>query len=336
LIPILDGHSDLVVDILRRREAGETAVFLRHHAKSLREAGVALLMLSTGGDAPSQNIGSDDPFWCAMIRIRALLADFEESASAATLCLTMDDVRRARAEDKIAALMMIEGASPLKTSLDALDLMHRLGIRSVQLTWNARNAVGDGCGEAVTGGGLTRFGRALVAELNRRRMLVDLSHASETLFYSVAEVTHVPFIVSHANARTIHDHPRNLTDAQLLLLAERRGVVGLCYFPGFIDSAQPSMARALDHLDHMVSVIGIDHVSIGADFIYYAHEIFAREITAKDNTGMYKDFDIPDDLIDLRAFRHLENGMRKRGYAEADIRKILSENLLRVYQEVLV
>jgi membrane dipeptidase len=101
------------------------------------------------------------------------------------------------------------GASPLKTSLDALDLMYRLGIRSVQLTWNARNAVGDGCGESVSGGGLTRFGRVLVAELNRRRMLVDLSHASEALFYSVAEVTDEPFIVSHANARAVCDHPRN-------------------------------------------------------------------------------------------------------------------------------
>jgi membrane dipeptidase len=336
LIPIVDGHSDLVVDVLRRRDAGETAVFLRHHAKSLRDAGVTLLMLSTGGDAPSQNIGSDDPFWCAMLRIQALLADLEESATAVTLCLTMDDVRRAKAEGKIAALMMIEGASPLKTSLDALDLMYRLGIRSVQLTWNARNAVGDGCGESVTGGGLTRYGRTLTAELNRRRMLIDLSHASEALFYSVADVTDVPFIVSHANSRAVHDHPRNLTDAQLRLLAQRGGVVGLCFFPGFIDAAQPSMARALDHLDHMVSVIGTDHISIGADFIYYALEIFAREITAKDKTGMYKDFNIPEDLVDLRAFRHLEDGMRKRGYFEPDIRKVFSENLLRVYQQVLI
>ena len=166
--------------------------------------------------------------------------------------------------------------------------------------------------------------------------MLDLSHASEALFFSAAEVSAAPFIVSHANARAVCNHPRNLTDEQLRLLAERRGVVGLCFFPWFIDSERPSMQRLLDHLDHMATVAGIDHVSIGADFIYFAPDVFAREINAKDKTGMYaRGFDIPQDLRDLSAYALLQEGMRKRGYSESDIAKVCAENLFRVYREVI-
>jgi membrane dipeptidase len=333
---VADGHSDLVVDILRRQETGEKAILLRRHVEPLRAAGLRVIMLATGGDGPTQNIGSDDPFWCTMIRIRALLADIEQSAEAVALCVSMRDADKALAEGKIAAFLMIEGASPLKTSVEALDIMYRWGIRSTQLTWNARNLVGDGCGENVTGGGLTRFGRTLVREMNDRRMLVDLSHASKALFYSVAETATAPFIVSHANARTVCDHPRNLDDDQLRVLAQHRGVIGLCMFAWFVDPENPTIERLADHLDHMVDVIGIDHVSIGADFIYYAPEIFGRELTSKDRTGMYdRGFDLPDDLRDLRSFGLLEIAMVKRGYAPEDIAKVFSGNLLRVYREVI-
>jgi membrane dipeptidase len=335
-ISIADGHSDLVVDILRRQEAGERAILLNHHVEPLRTAGVKVMMFSTGGDGPTQNIGSDDPFWCTMIRIRALLADLEESAERVTLCLTMKDVDRALAEEKLAALMMIEGAAPLKTSIEALDILYRWGIRSVQLTWNARNLVGDGCGESATGGGLTRFGKVLIRDMNRRQMLLDLSHASEALFYSVADTAGAPFIVSHANARAVCDHPRNLTDDQLRVLAEHHGVIGLCMFPWFIDSKRPSIERLADHLDHIVGVIGIEHITIGADFIYYAPEIFGRELSSRDKTGMYdKGFNLPQELRDLRSFALLETEMEKRGYSRADMAKVFSENLLRVYREVI-
>lgn len=335
-IMIADAHSDLVVDVLRRQEAGETAILSRHHADALDAAGVRMLMLSTGGDGPTQNLGSDDPFWCTMVRIRALVADLEQSADRFALCRSMADVEAATAGGRIAGMMMIEGASPLRTSIEALDIMHRWGIRSVQLTWNARNMVGDGCGESATGGGLTRFGRRLVGEMNARRMLVDLSHASEALFYSVADTATAPFIVSHANARAICDHPRNLTDDQLKVLAAQGGVVGLCMFPWFIDPEKPSPERLADHLDHIVSTVGIDHVAIGADFIYFALEIFGQELSTKDKTGMYdKGFDLPAELKDLRSFALLEQIMLKRGYSGEDMAKVFSKNLFRVYRKVI-
>lgn len=335
-IVIADAHSDLVVDVLRRRDLGEAGVLAARHADALDAAGVRMLMMSTGGDGPTQNIGSDDPFWCTMIRIRALLADLEDSAERFALCLSMADVDTAIASGRIAAMLMIEGASPIKASIDALDIMQRWGIRSIQMTWNARNLVGDGCGEEMTGGGLTRFGRRLITEMNARRMLVDLSHASEALFHAVAETATAPFIVSHANARALCDHPRNLTDDQLRILAAQGGVVGLCMFPWFIDPDRPTAERLVDHLDHIAATIGIDHVAIGADFIYYALDVFGQELSTKDKTGMYsKGFELPNDLKDLRVFAIMENIMANRGYSDEDISKIFSKNLFRIYDHVI-
>lgn len=335
-LAVADGHSDIVVDILRRRQKGERSVFQRLHAAQLKDAGVRMMMLATGGDGPTQNVGKGDPFWCTMMRIQALLEDFEESADVARICTSMAEVDETIAEGRLAGMLMIEGAAPLGGSQESLDLYHRLGIRSVQLTWNARNLVGDGCAESATGGGLTAFGKAVVAEMNRRRMLVDLSHASEATFYSAAEVATAPFIVSHANARAVCDHRRNLTDRQLRLLAERGGVIGLCFFPWFIDANRPSLQRLIDHFDHIASVIGPRHVSIGADYIYYAPEVFALELTASDRAGIYaKGFDIPTDLRDPTGFRELAEGMSARGYSDEDIASVMSGNLLRVYRDTI-
>ncbi|MEZ5843897.1 MAG: membrane dipeptidase [Hyphomicrobiaceae bacterium] len=333
---VADGHSDIVVDILRRRQRGERAVFQRLHATQLSDAGVRMLMLATGGDGPTQNVGKGDPFWCTMMRIQALLEDFEESAASARICKSMAEVDETLAEGRLAGMLMIEGAAPLGGSLESLDLYHRLGIRSVQLTWNARNLVGDGCAESATGGGLTAFGRAVVGEMNRRRLLVDLSHASEATFYAAAESATAPFIVSHANARAVCDHRRNLTDQQLKLLAERGGVIGLCFFPWFIDPVRPSLERLLDHFDHIAGLIGPRHVSIGADYIYYAPEVFAIELSASDRAGIYaKGFDVPSDLRDPTGFRQLADGMSARGYSDDDIAGVMSGNLLRVYRETI-
>jgi membrane dipeptidase len=333
---VADGHSDIVVDILRRRQKGERSVFQRLHAAQLKDAGVSMMMLATGGDGPTQNIGKGDPFWCTMMRIQALLEDFEESAEVVRICTTMAEVDRTIMEGRLAGMLMIEGAAPLGGSIETIDLYHRLGIRSIQLTWNARNLVGDGCAESKTGGGLTAFGESVVAEMNRRQMLVDLSHASEATFYSAAESATAPFIVSHANARAICDHRRNLTDRQLKLLAECGGVIGLCFFPWFIDASRPSLRRLLDHLDHIAGLIGPRHISIGADYIYYAPEVFALELTASDRAGIYaKGFDIPADLKDPTGFRQLADGMSARGFSNDDIVGVMSGNLLRLYRETI-
>jgi membrane dipeptidase len=168
---------------------------------------------------------------------------------------------------KPGGLLSIEGGEPLGTDIQMLRMFFRLGVRAVGLTWNGRNALADGVSEASSRGGLTTAGRVMVSEMNKLGMLVDVSHLSEASFWDVAELSARPFIASHSNCITICEHPRNLTDKQLMALAKSGGVVGINFLPRFLSAAsQASMSDIVSHIDHMLSVMGRGHVGLGSDF----------------------------------------------------------------------
>lgn len=333
---VVDGHSDLITDIWRRHQRGEKGLFLNKYADELKKGGVNAVMLSTGGDGPSHNIGSDDPLWSTLKRIQSVYKENEQSSDVVSLCTSVVDMEAAFASSKIAMFMMIEGGRPLRDDLGMVELYYRLGIRSIQLTWNGRNLIGDGCGESETKGKLTRFGKAVVKEMNRIGMLVDVSHASESTFYSVMETSDSPVVVSHANTRALCDHIRNLTDKQIKTLAEQKGVIGICFFPVFIDLEKPSLERLLDHVDHIASLVGTDSIGLGADFIDYALDIFLSDLEkARQGRSHGTDVFVPDEIRNVKALPNLTCGLLRRGYSEEDITKILGRNLLRVYKQTI-
>src|SRR5690606_15365141 len=169
------------------------------------------------------------------------------------LILTRQDLNAARAAGKIGVLLSIEGGEALEGSLAALRAFYRLGVRAMGLTWNGRNELADGCGDADSGGGLTAFGRQVVQEMNRLGMVVDVSHLSERGFWDVLEVSRRPVIASHSNARAVCDHRRNLYDAQIRALAENGGVMGMNFCPEFLRSDGPAtLEDVVRHIDHIV------------------------------------------------------------------------------------
>lgn len=183
------------------------------------------------------------------------------------------------------------------------------------MTWNGRNELADGVGESETEGGLTRFGRAVVQEMNRLGMVVDASHLSEAGFWDVLEVSNQPVITSHANSRCICNHRRNLTDEQIRALAARGGVIGLTFYPDFIHPDQPSLEKLLDHMDHIISLAGVDCIGLGSDF-----------------DGIDQ---VTSGLEDISRLPAITEGRWRRGYREEEIAKILGGNFLRVLQQVL-
>jgi membrane dipeptidase len=217
--------------------------------------------------------------------------------------------------DRLGALLAVEGGEALEGSIAVLRTLYRLGLRCLGLTWNGRNELADGVGEAGTGGGLTAFGRTVVAELNRLGILVDLAHISERGFWDVLEISAAPVIVSHANARSRCDHPRNLTDAQIRVLAARGGVIGITFVPGFVHAETPCLERVLDHIEHVVQLVGPDCVGLGSDF-----DGFPGRLPGLEHAGR---------------LGNLAAGLEKRGFAEPEIDKILGGNLLRVLKQVL-
>jgi membrane dipeptidase len=236
------------------------------------------------------------------------------------LCLATcaDDILQAKERGMVAGILSLEGAEGLQGSLATLRMIYRLGVRWIGLTWNHRNQAADGLGEVRTGGGLTEFGVCLVQEMNRLGMLVDIAHLAPAGVRDVFEVCEAPVVASHANAHALCPVPRNLSDEQLTQLAATGGVVGVTYVPGFItDGDQPAtLDMLLDHVDHIVRVAGIDHVGLGSDY---------------DGFGGAP----PVGLEDVSCLPNLTAALLERGYAAADVHKILGGNWLRVLRQVI-
>ncbi|MBI4469298.1 MAG: membrane dipeptidase, partial [Acidobacteria bacterium] len=251
-------------------------------------------------------------------------------------------------------LMGIEGGHAIEDSLHALRMFYRLGVRYMTLTHSNTNNWADSSGDEPRHGGLTDFGREVVREMNRLGMLVDISHVSDETFFDVMKISQAPVIASHSSVRTLANHPRNLTDEMLRAMAANGGVVMVNFYSGFIDQAvinaqkaresalkpqldelsaryrddasklrearerllesrplpRATLPRLVDHIEHVVKVAGVDHVGLGSDF-----------------DGVPT---TPDGLEDVSKLPDLTYELVRRGYSDADIRKILGENFLRV------
>lgn len=248
----------------------------------------------------------------AMDGLGYFLTDLEQRAQGVAIVRSTGDLLRAKAEGKLAVVLAIEHADCTERSLNILRSLYAVGVRSIGLTHNISSAAGDGCLEARPGVGLSSYGARLIREMNRLGMLVDLAHASDSLFFSTLDVSDRPVAFTHGNARAICEHPRNLTDEQLKALAANGGIIGITFVPSFVDPQTATIDRLLDHVDRIVAVAGVDTVAIGSDF---------------DGGGTI--------LADATEVPLITKGLIERGYTEGEIRKILGLNVLRVLQATI-
>ncbi|MDT3699675.1 MAG: dipeptidase [Thermincola sp.] len=222
-------------------------------------------------------------------------------------------IKKLLKDDKIVAILGIEGGEALNGNLAVLHILYRLGVRFLGLTWNQRNQIADGVGEGHTGGGLTKFGREVVREMNSLGMLIDLAHISEAGFWDVLTHSNDPLMVSHANCYKLLNHPRNLKDDQIIALAKSGGVMGLSFFPEFTGN---NIDDFLDHIDFVAGLAGTEVIALGSDF-----------------DGIEK---TPDGLEDARSYPQITSKLIERGYTEKEIRGIMGGNVLRLIGNVLV
>jgi membrane dipeptidase len=245
------------------------------------------------------------------------------------------DIRRAKAEGKLGVLFHFQGTAPIGWKLDLVEVYHRLGVRMIQLCYNRRDLVGDGCTDR-TDSGLSDFGVTVVQELNRVGVLIDLTHTSYKTSMEAAELSTAPVVVSHANSRVLCDSRRNIWDDQAKLIASKGGLVGITALPGFVSkSERPTLDQMLDHIDYFVQLIGIDHVAFGMDFYDGGTPDVWEELT---RTGEWNAKDIPpcphifpENMEDASKLPNLTRALLTRGYAEDDVKKILGENWIRVF-----
>ena len=265
--PIVDLHGDILYDAARRRVmAGEHKTLAQHHLPGLRQANVRVQVLPiycSGLYLPESSLRQ------TVLTANAFLQEVDETADQLLVIKTKNDLEAAWQSDKIGVILAMEGAEGLGRDIGLVRLFFELGLRMLGLTWNRANALAEGSGED-TGAGLSMLGRELVSSLAEYPVILDVSHLSEASFWSALEYCQGPVLASHSNSAAICPHPRNLTDSQLKALVERGGIVGLNFYPEFVaaDSAGllPGLIR---HLDHIINIIGLEHVALGPDFIDY-------------------------------------------------------------------
>lgn len=225
------------------------------------------------------------------------------------------DINLAKANNKIGAMLTVEGGEILEGELLNLRILYQLGVRAMTLTWNYRNEIADGAMESSSKGGLSLFGHEVVKEMNRLGMIIDVSHLSDKGFYDVLETTKSPVAATHSNAWSIHPHPRNLKDEQIQLLAENRGVIGINFYPPFLSDNEASLGDIIRHIEHIAALAGIDVIGFGADF-----------------DGIEER---PADIKGPQHYDKIINALLQLNYSEADVKKIAFENYERLLVEIL-
>ena len=353
--PLVDGHNDLAWAL---RDAGGQDLAMTDLAGPVGFTHTDLPRLAGGG------VGAQ--FWSVYVPVS--LAG--EAAVAVTLeqidfvhrmagrypdrlelALTAADVERIFAAGRVASLIGAEGGHSIACSLGALRALYRLGVRYLTLTHNANVPWADSATDEPAAGGLTTFGRQVVAEMQRLGMLVDLSHTAPPTMRDAFDAAQAPVIYSHSSARALCDHPRNVPDEMLARLPGNNGVCMVTFVPAFVSqqcrewhqgldaemkrrgldpwdqasraareeyarrnpAPRATLAQVADHIEHVREVAGLDHVGIGGDF---------------DGTE-----DLPDGLADVSCYPALIAELLERGWSEQDCARLAGGNVLRVMRE---
>ncbi len=316
MVPIIDGHTDYLLDLIDT------------HRSFLEESEVGHVDLPR---ARRGNIGAmlsavfirneDLPQFALIKTLRAvdlLKRTVEQSGGQMALIRGHRQLVDCLERGVFGAILHFEGAEAIDPEFVVLRLAYELGLRSLGLTWSRPNIFAEGVGPENRGRGLTGLGRALVRQCNDLGILIDVSHLNEPGFWDVIQETSKPIVASHSNARALCDHERNLTDDQIKAIAEYGGLVGINYHVGFLvkgatKGSEVPVGVLVDHIDHIVGLVGIDHVALGSDY---------------DGATM------PDALADAAHDVNIVHALVERGYDDEAIAKICRDNWLRVFERV--
>ena len=355
---VLDTHDDTTqrffskdFDLGKRNPDGHVDI------PRLREGGMDAIFFSVWIDG---RIMGPPAVEKALDQIDAVHENVLKYSKDMVFCRTAEEVRRAHAQGKIAALIGVEGGHMIGNDIRVLRMFGDLGVRYMTLTHFYNDEWADSSTDKPAHNGLTDFSKDVVREMNRQGIMVDISHVSDKTFFDALEVSKAPLIASHSSCRALCNHPRDMSDDMIKALAAKGGVIQINYERSFIDQAykdaydkvsggvvaaadkitkecaddadctsrklkdlqtqleasgalpRVGWERIIDHIDHVVKLVGPDHVGLGSDF---------------DGATM------PDGMEDCSKLPKITEALMRKGYKDEDIRKILGGNLLRVMEQ---
>jgi membrane dipeptidase len=300
--------------------------------KSLHASGVTAINATT---AVWEN------FPQTMDNIAAWIRRFREYESVLVQATSVKDILKAKEDGKTGIIIGWQNASPIENHLDRLALFHALGVRIIQVTYNERNFLGNGCFER-TDEGLSKFGVDAIKEMNRLGILPDLSHVGDRTTLEVIEVSEKPVAITHSNARAFFHHVRNKTDEALKALAEKGGVIGANAFPSHLrNQFESTLQDYVDSIEDLIGRIGIDHVGIGTDYTQDQDSAFFDWIFSQQGTKYQgRDVAYPDPLVHPKGMEtpdklsNVAQELMDRGYSGEDVTKVLGGNWLRLFEQV--
>ena len=352
---VLDSHCDTPSQILRLRDLSLDNDHAHVDFPKLRRGGVdgaffALYIPAALDQDPEAAMSY------AMRLYEAVRTSVDANSDTAAICASAVQAYGNKEKGLFSVFLGLENGSPIGMSLENVKMFHDMGVRYITLCHTGNNQICDSCApKQKKWGGLSPFGREVVAEMNRLGILVDVSHVSDDTLYDVLECSSKPVVATHSCCRALAGHPRNMTDDMICALASEGGVIQINFYPLFIEDdfgrvlsesglmergepienefiadpsdcagraawyavmdelqalPRPSYKVIVDHIDHVVGLVGIDHVGLGSDFDGIA-------VT-------------PDGMEDVSCFSKIFEEMRLRGYSEADIEKVAGGNFFRV------
>ncbi len=290
--------------------------------------------------------------------VEAMHRTIEKKAAEVELARTGSDIERIISSGKIALPLAIEGGHAIEDSLELLNKFHDLGVSSMTLTHNISHGWADAAADVARWGGINDLGRAVVMEMNRIGMVIDLSHVSDETFFDVIEATSDPVIFSHSGCRAINPHRRNVSDEMLRALAGNSGVIGIVFELGFLSAKYERARRELrsisspffkrvPQIEDLDLRITIEHLSQGQDWPLedlptiedlLDHIDHAVKVAGIDHVGlgadMYPRTPSPVGIRGVQDYPRITRGLLNRGYSPEDVEKIMGGNFLRVWKQV--
>lgn len=241
------------------------------------------------------------------------ISEAEKNSSSLMVCNSSGDLYKAADSKKIAAVLTVENGAALGGKLENVRWFKEIGVKLMTLTWNAENEIGSGVGSDKDYG-ITDFGKSVLTEMEKYNIIADVSHASEKLFYDVAEYSNVPFIATHSNSKTICSHRRNLTDDQFKVIKDVNGLVGINFYTAFLNNneKEASIYDILRHAEYFLSLGGEDTVAMGSDF---------------DGAEM------PSDILGINSIAEIYEMFLKHNYQESLLNKIFYGNAQKFFED---
>jgi membrane dipeptidase len=326
---VIDGHSDMLLDIQPRLQLGEKHVLKNYWLPKMKRGNIDIRVVALYCDSqylPELALRKS-------LDLIAMLYDELETTDKVMLCKSIEDIASARSKKRIGLILGMEGAEPLGSDIDLLTIFYTLGLRVLGLTHSRRTFLADGAffsqKQAGLPGGLSSIGIEFLERAQEMGILIDVSHLNDQGFWDVVKFSKSPFVASHSNCRALCDHPRNLTDEQIKAIADSGGVVGVNACKAFLNYG--TKLNFLEHIDHLIKIGGVGVVGLGPDFADYLPQHMS---------DIERNRYPIDGIMPIQGFRSEEDipvllqDFKNKGYSEAVIEGIMGGNFLRVFKSV--